>query len=108
MYYAPCLSKTLKINVLMTKESYCLLIKIVFVRVTASEEEPRFPDRACFISLMLPLPVLQEPNEGGNPCTRSNHDNRSAGVVWEVEWIEDSRKDWNLRLKHKNNIEKRA
>ena len=45
------------------------------------------------------MPVLQEPNEGGNPRTRSNHDNRGAGVVWEVEWIEDSRKDWNLKSK---------
>ena len=50
--------------------------------------------------------MRQESNEGGNPCTRSNHDDWSARVVREVEWIEDSRKNWNLKMKieHYNNI----
>ena len=81
----------------------CLLVKIVFIRMTTPKKQPRLAHRACFtlsilVSLTLLLSVLQESNEGGNPCTRSNHDDWSAGVVWEVEWIEDSRKNWNLKF----------
>ena len=86
----------------MIKGGCCLLIKIIFIRMTASKKQPCLSYTAYFtlhysVSLTLMLPVLQEPNEGGNPCTRSNHDDWHAGVVWEVEWIEDSRKDWNLK-----------
>ena len=44
--------------------------------------------------------MLQEPDEGGNSCAWSNHDDWRTGVIWEVEWIEDSRKDWNLKIEN--------
>ena len=71
--------------------------------MTTSKEQPCLAHTARFalslssVSLTLMLPVLQESNEGGNPRTRSNHDDWSTGVIWEVEWIEDSRKYWNLK-----------
>jgi hypothetical protein len=70
--------------------------------MTASKKQPCLAHPARFalflsVSLTQTLPVLQKSNEGGNPCARSNHDDWSAGVVREVEWIEDSRKDWNLK-----------
>ena len=67
--------------------------------MSTPEEQPGFSDVPILSHFSLALSVLEKANKGGNPCSRSNHDNGLEGIRRKMECVFETWEDGNLHLR---------
>lgn len=64
--------------------------------MSTSKEQPGLSNVSILSGLVLSLSVLEKSYEGGNPCSRSNHDNGLEWISWQMERVFETAENWNL------------
>ena len=72
-----------------------LLIDVVFVRMTTTEEQPGFS------TPISPLSMFQKANKRSNASPWTNHDDGLEWIRREAEWVQSPGKHWNLKMKER-------